>query len=400
MEYTYTARDKQGVLKAGTVEAPDQGSAYSILGARGWIVTKVAPAGALSLISNITWFDRISAKDVVLFSRQLATLIGAGVPIVQALKVIRYQVSSKKLQKIVDDITAQVESGVSLSAALNNYPKVFSGLYVSLIAAGELSGTLSDALNYLANQLEKDYDLRSKVIGAMTYPIFIVVALVVVGILMFVWVLPNLVAVLQESNAELPVTTKILIFTTNLMQKYWWAVVIGLVGGVAGLRFYGQTTSGRWVFDYLKIKAPVFGKLFKNIYMSRFARNLSTLVAGGIPIVKALEAVGDIVGNQVYKDIILDAAQEVKNGKTVAAALSNHKEVPVIMVQMAQIGESTGKIREIMDKIAGFYEKEVEGTIKILTTLIEPIIMVILGLAVAIMVAGILLPIYNLASTA
>lgn len=400
MEFAYQARDKQGMLRTGTVEARSEVNAFDILQEHGWVVVKVFPSDQFSFFSNITFLDRISSKDIVLFSRQLATLINAKIPIVQALRIMRLQVSSKKFQEIIDEITEKVESGNSLSSALRVHPKIFSSLYISLVKSGELSGALDESLVYLANQLEKDYDLRSKVIGSLTYPIFIVFALVVVGILMFIYVLPPLVSILQESAVELPFTTRILITVTNLMQNYLWLLLTGFAGAAVGLRFYVRSLAGRHLVDYIKINMPLFGKLFRNIYMSRFARNLATLVAGGIPIVKALEAVADIVGNQIYKDLILDAAQEVRNGKTIASALSGHKEVPVIVTQMTQIGESTGKLREIMDKLAVFYEKEVEGLLRVLTTLIEPLIMIILGLAVAVMVAGILLPIYNLASTA
>ncbi|MBI4049766.1 MAG: type II secretion system F family protein [Candidatus Doudnabacteria bacterium] len=400
MEFAYQARDKQGVLKAGTVEAASESSAFEILGQHGLTVIKVFPNTQLNLFGNITFLERISLKDIVLFSRQLATLINAKVPIVQALRIMRLQVSSKKFQKIIDEITEKVESGNSLSSALSAYPDVFNSLYISLVKSGELSGSLDEALVYLANQLEKDYDLRSKVIGALIYPIFIVLTLLVVGILMFIYVLPPLVSILQESAVELPFTTRILIGATNLVQHYLWLLIAGLVGLVVGFRFYARSVSGRHLIDYAKINAPIFGRLSKNIYMSRFARNLATLVAGGIPIVKALEAVADIVGNQIYKDLILDAAKEVRNGKTIASALSSHREVPAVLIQMTQIGESTGKLREIMDKLASFYEKEVEGLLSALTTLIEPLIMILLGLAVAVMVAGILLPIYNLAGTA
>jgi len=216
--------------------------------------------------------------------------------------------------------------------------------------------------------------------------------------LMFLYVLPPLVGVLQESSVALPITTRILIATTHTLQNYWWAILLVLLGLGGGYRFYMATSSGRYVLDLIKIKAPVFGTLFQKIYMARFARNLSTLVAGGIPIVKALEAVADIVGNSIYRDIILEASNQVRNGRSIASSLTSHKEFPAIVAQMVQIGENTGRLQEIMDKLAIFYEKEVEGVIKIMTTLLEPIIMMLLGLAVAVMVAGILLPIYNLAS--
>lgn len=398
MEFSYQARDNAGQFKTGTVEAVNETSAFQILKQHDLVVIKILPVSGITALERMRFFDHVSPKDIVLFSRQLSTLINAKVPIVQALTILTTQVSSDKLKSVIGEVAQHVESGDSLSSAIARYPKVFSSLYVNLVRAGELSGTMDESLSYLANQLEKDYDLRSKVTGAMAYPAFILFALAVVGTLMFLYVLPPLVGVLQESSVTLPITTRILIAVTNILQNYWWAILLVLIGAVFGFRFYSSTASGQYVLDLIKIKAPVFGKLFQKIYMARFARNLSTLVAGGIPIVKALEAVADIVGNSIYRDIILESSNQVRNGRSIASSLTSHKEFPAIVAQMVQIGESTGRLQEIMDKLAIFYEKEVEGVIKIMTTLLEPIIMMLLGLAVAVMVAGILLPIYNLAS--
>lgn len=400
MEFTYQARDNTGRLRTGTVEATNEANAFEILGEHGLIVIKMLPSNKVDILERVQFFSRVSPKDIVLFSRELATLINAKVPIVEALKILESQVSSRKLKTVLGEIAQKVESGDSLSSAVSRYPKIFSNLYVNLIRAGELSGTMDESLTFLANQLERDYDLRSKVLGAFAYPAFIVSALVIVGILMFIYVLPPLISVLQASSVELPFTTRILVATTNFMQKFWWIVILLIVGTIVGYRFYISTAPGRYTLDTMKIRMPLMGPLFQKIYMARFARNLSTLIAGGIPIVKSLESVADIVGNVVYKEIILDAAEQVRNGKSIASALTVRSEFPPILSQMTQIGESTGRLQEILEKLATFYEKEVEGVLKVLTTLLEPIIMLILGVAVAIMVAGILLPIYNLAGAA
>ncbi len=398
MEFSYQARDSQGTMRTGTVEAGNIASATEILHSHGLIIIKVFPVTKLSIFEKINFFDRISPKELVMFSRQLATLINAKVPIVMALKILQDQVNSRKLRTIVGEIAQKVEAGEALSTAITGYPKLFSEMYVNLVRSGELSGSLDDSLTYLADQVEKDYDLRSKIIGAMTYPAFILVALVIVGFLMFIFVLPPMISLLEESNVDLPFTTKILVFVTDILQNYWWALAFLLVGGAIGLKLYIATPPGRYLFDWLKLKLPIFNRLAKDIYMARFARNLSTLIAGGIPIVKAMDSVADIVGNAVYRDILFNASTEVKNGKGISQALADHPEFPPIIPQMMQIGESTGKLQDILDKLARYYEKEVEAILKVLTTLIEPIIMMLLGLAVAVMVAGILLPIYNLAS--
>jgi type IV pilus assembly protein PilC len=398
MEFQYQARDSQGAMRNGTVEASNLASAQEILHAHGLIIIKVLPVRKVSIFEQINFLDRISPKEVVLFSRQLATLINAKVPIVMALKILQTQVSSHKLQKIIGEIAAKVEGGEALSAAITGYPKLFNDMYVNLVHSGELSGGLDESLGYLADQVEKDYDLRSKIIGALTYPAFILSALVIVGFLMFIFVLPPMIALLEESNVDLPFTTKILVFVTTAMQHYWWLFAILIIGAVVSIRLYINTVPGRYLFDYMKLRMPIFKKLALDIYMARFARNLATLIAGGIPIVKAMDSVADIVGNAVYREILFEASTEVKNGKGIAQSIVDRPEFPPIVSQMIQIGEATGKLQDILDKLARFYEKEVEAILKILTTLIEPIIMMLLGLAVAVMVAGILLPIYNLAS--
>ena len=236
MEFAYQARDNQGLLRTGIVEATNENSAYDALQEHGLIVIKILPASSVSILDRIKLFDRVSSKDLVLFSRQFATLINAKVPIVQALNILRSQVSSAKLKVVITDISQKVESGDSLSSALTRYPAIFSNLYVNLVRAGELSGTMDESLIYLANQLEKDNDLRTKVISSLTYPAFIVSALIIVGVLMFIYVLPPLVAILRESAVELPITTKILIAATDFMQKFWWLVIIIIVGLFVGYR--------------------------------------------------------------------------------------------------------------------------------------------------------------------
>ena len=397
--YNYQAKDEKGALKEGTVEAISPGQASEVLHGHGLMVISLEEAGAgFELESYIPFLNRVSRKELVLFSRQLSTLMNAKVPIVQSLDILRAQVTSHVLKNVIVEIKADVEGGKSFSEAVSRFPKVFSDLYVNLVKAGEISGTIDEALNYLADQQEKDYDLMSKVRGAMTYPIFIISAIIVVGGLMFLFVLPQMIAVLQEAGAELPLTTRILIFMTNLFQHYWLVLFLVVVGGIVGFQLYKKTIGGKIVWDTLKLKIPIVGRLLQKIYMDRFARNLSTLIGGGIPIVQALHSVADIVGNSVYKRIIRQAADDVETGKSIAAVFAQSAQVPAIVTQMIKVGEQTGRLDEILSKLAKFYDKEVENTLGTLTTLLEPFIMIVLGLAVAVMVAGILLPIYNLSS--
>jgi type II secretory pathway component PulF len=329
----------------------------------------------------------------------LATLIAARMPLLQAFRILEAQLSSKRLVQVTRGLINSIENGESLSLALSKYPNIFGGIYISLVKSGEVSGTLNKSLLYLADQLEKDYQLRSKVKSAMTYPVFVVGTLVGVGLLMFKFVLPKLTAVLVEQGGELPAVSKGLIAVTNFINVYWWLLILILGGLILGMKAYITTVPGRYMWDLVKIKAPIFGGIFQRIYMVRFSRNLGTLVAGGIPIIQALHIISEIINNVIYRDIVLEATEQLANGKSISGALQNHKEFPPIVTQMVKVGEETAQLEDILDKIASFYEKEVDEKVSTLTTLLEPLIMIVLGLGVGALVAGILLPIYNLASS-
>lgn len=400
MLFNYRAKDEGGIVKVGVFEAATSAKAAEALHRAGLTVLELTEEkGAGFSFDKYLWFlNRVPAKEIVLFSRQLATLINAKVPIIEVFEILLGQISKPILKKAVAHIMDDVRAGKSLSESLSAFPKIFSSLYINLVKAGELSGTLDKSLVYLADQQEKDHELTAKIRGAMIYPIFIISAILGIGGLMFVFVLPQMMGVLLESGVELPLTTKILIFLTNVIVKYWPLILFLVFGSLIGSQVYIRTASGRVIWDHLKLRIPIVNKLLRDIYMDRMARNLSTLVASSIPIVQALRTVADIVGNTVYKEIILEAASEVETGKSIAAVFAERQEVPIIVTQMVRVGEQTGTLHEILGKLAEFYDKEVSNTVANLTTLLEPIIMLVLGGAVAAMVAGILLPIYNLAS--
>lgn len=398
MKFLYQARNKTGELKKGLVTATSQSKAEQLLTDNGLVIISLEPQKESLLLKLDVFSNRVNYKDLVLFSRQFSTLVAARVPIVQALRILESQVSSKGLATITRNLVQSVESGESLSLALAKHPKVFGNIYISLVRSGEASGQVAESLSYLADQLEKDYDLRSKVKAAMTYPAFVLSALLVVGVLMFKFVLPNLISVLKEQNAELPFVSKILIAFTDFFEVYWWIVLLGMAFLAAGVRFYIQSQNGRYAWDRFKMHIPVLGQVLERIYLARFARNLSTLVSGGIPIIKALQIISEIINNVIYRDILLEAAQQVTNGKSISDSLARHKEFPPLVTQMVRVGEETAQLDTILLKLAVFYEKEVDAKVATLSSLLEPIIMLILGLGVGILVAGVLLPIYNLAS--
>lgn len=399
MKFQYQAKNNKGELKKGYVIAANQTKAEQLLAENGFVIISLKEERENLLARFDIFSNHVGYKDLVLFSRQLSTLVGARVPILQALRILENQLANKALIQVTKSLITSIESGESLSLALSKHPSVFGNIYISLVRSGEAAGKVGDSLLFLADQLEKDYDLRSKVRGAITYPAFVLSALLVVGVLMFKFVLPNLVSVLKEQNTELPLVSKILISFTDFFQVYWWMVLLIMAGLAVGIRVYTQSQQGRYMWDRMKMHLPVLGDILSRIYMARFSRNLSTLVAGGIPIIQALKIISDIINNVIYRDILLDTANQVTNGKSISESLARYKEFPPLVTQMVSVGEQTAELDTILAKLASFYEKEVDAKISTLSSLLEPIIMLILGVGVGILVAGVLLPIYNLASS-
>ncbi len=349
-------------------------------------------------LAKIPFLNRVPPKDLVIFSRQLSVMISADVPIVQALRVLIRQTVNKSLKIVVANLAADVEGGTKFSAALARYPDVFSDFFVNIIRSGETTGKLDEVLNYLADQQEKDYDLSSKIKGAMIYPAFILFGLVAVGIVMMIFVIPKLTDILKESGATLPLSTRILITTSDIMKNYWWALLIAFVGIVGAVRYIISFPVGRKYWDTLKIKLPIFGELFRRIYMVRFTRSFSTLLTGGVEIVGALKITAAIVGNAIYKNLILETVREVEDGNPITTVFAKSKEIPVMVSQMLGIGEQTGKIDAILARLTDFYTREIENMVRNLTTIMEPLIMLFMGVAVGIMVSAVILPMYSLAT--
>jgi type II secretory pathway component PulF len=399
MKFIYQARNKEGESKRGIVVAASEEKAEQLLAENGFIISSLEVQEE-NIISRLNPFGKsVGYKDLVLFSRQLSTLIGARVPILQSLRILESQSENKHLAAIIREMITSVENGESFSLALSKYPQVFGNLYISLVKSGEASGSVAQSLLYLADQLEKDYDLRSKVKSALTYPVFVLAALVGVGFLMFKFVLPKLTDVLKQQGGDLPTISVFLIRFTDFFESYWWLVMLVLILLIVGFRTYVHTVTGRQQWDALKIKLPVVGQIYRKIYLARFARNLATLTKAGIPIIQALQIISDIIGNAVYEAILVETIGKVTTGSQISDALQGHPEFPPIVTQMVKVGEQSAQLDEILAKLASFYEKEVDAQVGVLATLLEPVIMVILGAGVGLLIAGILLPIYNLAST-
>lgn len=398
LNYSYRARNAStGEQVKGIIQADSEGAAAKLIAEQGLTPTDIALSGGGSSIFG-GFGKRVNARDRVLFSRQLSTLINAGLPLLQALRSVNEQTTSKPLKVILNQVIGSLEGGGTLSAALAKHPKVFNQVFVSMIAAGETSGTLDKALDRLAIQQEKDADLVSKVRGALTYPAVVLLVMVAVVGFMIVKVLPQVKTIYEGfDNVQLPILTRILLAVSDFTIHFWWLVLIVLIGlGFAGTR-YARTGPGKEVVDALKMKAWPIGPLFMKMYMARFARTGSTLVASGVPLLQMLQITADAVNNVHIQRSIIKAADKVRGGKSLADAIGNDPHFLPLVPSMLKIGEQSGSMEEMLGKAADYYEKEVDNQIATISSIIEPVMMVMLGVVAFIIVAAVLLPIYGLA---
>lgn len=399
MFFDFRAKDHSGKDIRGIIEASSEQLAHDTLVDKGLIPLSLTMRQESSKWQTIELFNRISVKDLVVFFRQLSTMSSATLPIVAALRILVKQTENIRLKGIISEIADEVDGGARLSQAFARHPKVFDDFYVNMIRSGETSGHLDEVLNYLADQREKDYDLMSKIKGAMIYPAFILSALFVVGIIMMVFVVPRLTAILTETGGELPITTRALIATSHFMSTMWWLLLVIVLAVVGALKYALRKGPVRVWWDWAKVKLPVFGKLFQRIYLIRFTRSMTTLLRGGVPLPRALEITADVVGNMVYHDLIAKTVKEVQDGNPIASVFLSSAEVPAMISHMLSVGESTGQLETILDRLTQFYSREIDNLVASLVSLVEPMIMIIMGLAVGVMVAAIIMPMYNLASS-
>ncbi len=397
--FRYKAKDENNETSEGMIQAASQDVAAEMLADQNLIILFLVEEKIGFFERSLKILNRVKIKDLVIFSRQLSVIVSATIPLVQGLKILINQTESPVLKTIISEVADDVEGGAKLSAALSRHPEIFSDFFINIIKSGETSGKLDEVLNYLADQQEKDYDLLAKIRGAMIYPVFIIGSLVAVGTLMMIFVIPQLTAVLSETGVDLPMSTKILISTSNFFSSYWWLLLIILIVAVIIFRVIIRTLPGRRYFDTLKLKLPIFGKLFQKIILVRFSRSLYTLLTGGVALTKSLQIVSEVVGNVVYKEIIKETAAEVEDGNPIATVFLRRKEVPVMVSQMLNLGEKTGRIDDILEKLSNFYDREVNNMVANLVTLLEPLIMMLMGIAVGVLVSAIILPMYNLASS-
>jgi type IV pilus assembly protein PilC len=393
--YKYTARDPStGQKMSSTVEADNEASASRLIRDQGLVPIDMK----LSSDGMSKPWNRVTTKDRVLFSRQMSTLINAGLPLMQSLRNVNSQTTNKALKPVIDKVIADVEAGNALSQAMSRHPKVFNKVYISMIAAGEASGTLDVSLQRLADQQEKDADIVAKVRGAMVYPAIVLMVMGLVVGFMLVKVLPQ-VNVLYEGfpGAQMPLVTRMLLGASALLIKYWWVLLIIFVAASGFIGKYVQDGPGRDLLDKLKMRTPLIGGLFMKMYMARFARTGSTLVASGVPLIQMLEITGEAVNNVHIERSIATAIEKVKAGKSLADAIDKDPNFLELLPNMLRIGEQSGSIEQMLGKVADYFEKEVDNEVKNIQTVIEPVMMVMLGIVAFIIVAAVLLPVYSLA---
>ena len=395
-KYDYEARDSaSNKIVKSVVQADSENAAAKLLTAQGFVPLKIElqddKANFFAKFSG-----RITTKDRVVFTRQLATLIGAGLPLAQSLRTVQEQTTNKRMQEIVQEIISDVEGGKSLSDSFAKHPEAFNKVYVALVSAGETSGTMDDSLKRLAAQQEKEAAMMSKIRGAMMYPsIVLVVIILVIGFMLFT-VVPQVEGLYRDLNKGLPFVTLMMIKTANFFSSLWWLVILAMIIGGYFLAQYLKTEQGIRTKDIFKLNVPLFKGMFRKMYMARFARTGQVLLSTGVPMLDMLRITSDAVNNVIISESILRASDKVKGGKALSASLSNEDYFLAMVPQMIKIGEQSGKIDEMMGKTAQVYEDELDEEIRALSTAIEPVLMVFLAIVAGTMVAAILLPIYSL----
>lgn len=400
--FIYRARDSGGQMVKGRLDAESEGDVVARLRNQGYLVLGIERDRDLQVVMQQrgSLFSRgVSGKELAVFSRQFATMIGAGLPVVTALKVLGRQTTHLRLQRALTQVAAEVEAGESLSAAFARQGEVFPTVMVQMINAGEVGGILDEVLSRLATQLEKEEVIRQKVRSALVYPVIVSCVAVLVVIFLMIFVVPRFVEVYADLGAELPVATRMLIATSEAFQRYFWVVGGAALLGVAGLRYWLRTERGGFLWDRMVLKLPIFGPMVAKQAIGRFARTLGGLMASGINILKALAVVERTVGNRVIAAAIRDTLDEVRQGQSLVVPMRRSGVFPPMVLEMTSVGEETGTMEEMLGKIADFYEEEVQRTAEGLSASLEPTIIVGLALTVGFIVASMMMPIFNLWTT-
>lgn len=400
MLFSYKAIDQNNASREGTVEATNIDAAISTVQKRGYTVISIEPIEQKTSFYNIEidWFQSISNKEVVILSRQMATLFDAQVSALRIFRLLGAEADNPQMRGVLNNIADDLQAGSSISRALSSHPDVFSSFYVNMIRSGEESGSLEKSFEYLADYLDRTYQIVTKARNALIYPAFVIGVFILVMGLMLTLVIPRISQILTDSGQELPIYTKIVIGISTVLTDYIGVILVLFAFIGVGMWRFMKTDVGARAIDEMKISVPYIGDLFRKLYLTRICDNLATMLTSGISMVQALEVTGEVVDNAVYREIIQNTLIEVKGGRSFADAIGEYPEIPGVLSQMAKVGEETGNLSEILTTLAMFYQREVNNSVDTLIGLIEPMMIVLLGLGVGTLLASVLMPIYNLTS--
>lgn len=401
MKFKYQAKTREGELQVGFVDAADRDGAVTILGSHNLFVLSLESVESSNLLDSVAkFFGRVSRKEVIVFARQLSTLLEARLPLNSALKILSQQTTNPQLKEAIIQVTEDIDAGLSFSQALDRQKNVFPDYYVEMVRASEVTGNLNEVAGFLADYTEKEGDLASKATSALIYPAIVVVVFLVVAFILVTFVFPQLGSVFAQNNVALPWYTQALLNIGSFTGKWWPAILIAVVVlGVAGVD-YIQTAEGQAIMDDLKIRLPIVKKIYQPVVIARFGNAAALLVHGGIPIAQALEIISHMVGNTLYRDAIHAVAQDVRQGELLSASIAKYPEYfPALVPQMVAVGETTGKIEDMFSRLAGIYTREADQTTNNLVDLIQPILMIGMGIMVGLLFASVLIPIYRLTAS-
>lgn len=393
--YSYKIRSDEGKIERGMVQALDQSEAVAKVHRLGGVVLGVVQVGKKRGL-GISLPKKLSLKERIIFTEQLAVMLNAGITLVQALKGLQEETTNKTLASILEEIIVDVEGGTPFSSALTKHPRTFSTIYCEMVKSAEKTGNLAQVLNKLTEQQQKEYELKGKVRGALMYPAIVSVILVAVITLVITFILPKLSGIFADSGVELPLSTRILLKISDIMVHQWYLVIGSIVLAVGGFKFVLRTTRGRFLWDTVKMRFPVIGNFIKKSYMARFAQSFASLAQAGVPVLEVFKTLRGVIGNVVYEQEIDKIARDVENGTKVSVAIRKSKHFPAMVGQLVSVGEQSGDLAGVFNVLGGFFEKEVDGMAKNLSTLLEPIIMVVMGVAIGFVLISVLQPIFNL----
>lgn len=397
MLFKYHAIDNSGTEKEGIIDALNKDVAISSLQNRGLVVSSVEPLEKPSILRKIPFLNRVASKDIVIVTRQMATLFEAQVSALRVFRLLSSETDHPVLKRSLGQVADDLQEGSSISAALEKHPHIFSDFYVSMVKVGEESGKLSQVFVYLADYLDRTYAVTTKAKHALIYPTFVIIAFIGVMVLLFTVVIPRITPILLETGVELPVYTKAVLWMSSFLLNYGIYLLVALIIMTFVFFKYFRTQSGRLTLDNLKLSVPYVSNLYQKLYLTRIADNMNTMTSSGVSMIQAIESTAEVVDNEIFKEILQDAALKVKAGKSLSSALAEYREVPSIMTQMIKVGEETGELAHILDTLAKFYQREVITAVDTLTDMIQPAIIVVLGLGVGFLLAAVLMPIYNIA---